>query len=560
MKREKKRNDLVSSAISIVILLAVGLVFQKADAQLLNRSQVSAQKEQSNIGAKYSYPKTASGKFSGSYTNENVRAVNADAIDIGFIKKLTLFGKTNEYGTKINWKFNSEGDVTYKYEIPYKVDFEFPFEVAPGSNFYLRPVFDFGNKAGQPSLIASQNYTYSQQTTVWGDIPDGRPAFVTSFSQNKNNASLSLNLPTFPGLDAAKGSFNCSVWPCNQGGGNFGNSYAKLGGSGSLNNKGYYSYGISQNTISIFAEGVSSIAWEQAYDYYNFIGMVCGLIPQGVTIAASKTIEYLQKIGGLRLGADFKGKINRRDVVHVQVVGIDPVKVPPDIKGGVWHFENLPVVLRYKVKYESVFTYPLELSVTFKMKGIKTKTLYDKTSMNVYAGVSSTSWMDGLSEFRINGSVRTKQSRVQQTQKLSESRQIAALKPVKLPPLEPEQRIAKKADLKKHILQSETKSFGKPSLPQKNQYTVVLGRYSEPESKRIFNDMKRKRMPVILIPLKNTTDKVISFGSFAGSDDAEELSALIKEFFNIETSITVNPYDMKDSGGRKNIIPMRKLH
>lgn len=493
----------------------------------------------------YSFPRSSTGIISGAFTNPNVSSSSGDYFDFGFIKTVSIAGFTRTYGTTIEWLFNTDGAVTYNYAVPFRVAFTFPMNVYPGQSIYLEPDFTFTKTGGGTSLsmTANQHYKFSHVTDVWLDAPDGLDELTTTFTQYADKANIAVKIPVVPGFDSVSGAFDCTIWPCNTGGGNYGGSYTKLGGSGNLNISGADSFNVSPSTISITSLGTSSPAWKQGHEQFELTAYVLGVIPTPVTVAAAGALTLMREIGDLRLYTQLDATIGRRDIIHLQITDISPVNVPGDLQGQVWHFTDLPVKVKYRVKFESWFYYPMGYNVTFDMIGIDQQTLLHADLINVPGGGTDSGWIEREGEFKISGSVPVVAAPVRPpVSSLSAAYRQNLMIAMKDAPLLPRShfRLATKKDTQRMV--RTTKSFPKPAPPQPGQYTVMIGRFPASRVAAVMNDLKSKRLDPLALSIKGSTDAIIILGSFRDHNDAKLLSNAVKEAVNVTSTVTQNPY------------------
>ena len=190
---------------------------------------------------RFSVSNSVNGTFSGTLANPNVPSSSGESFHFGFVYHLCVPAVIvsgcvyeHDYGNTFNWDFNAGGPAEYSYQFPYTVTFYFPNAVYPGQRVALQPVFSWGNA----TVNATQEVAYSATTSAWLDAPfDMLDETSIVFTQRPSSADLHLRFPALPVVSSVPLDLeNITVPPFNAGGGDFGGSYTKLGGTGSLAN------------------------------------------------------------------------------------------------------------------------------------------------------------------------------------------------------------------------------------------------------------------------------------------------------------------------------------
>ena len=509
-----------------------------------------------NFLGSYSYPTKATGSFTGEIFNSNVASSDGNQFKFGYEKEVhfcipkpwpldgCIYEYTHVYGIGIDWNFDAKGAVRYNYIFPYTADFRFPITVYPGQRIELPPTFAWSG----PSLGATQNYEFSHTTSFWVDAPlDGLDDLTTKFTQYATKAHLDLNLPVVPFAPAISVSGDCTVWQCASGGGEWGGSYTKLGGTGTLNNSGRITYNISPTDVSVGAAGNSGPAWKQGHEQFELITTVLTYIP--VTAPAGVALDFVRRMGEFKLNTQLDASIYRTDYVNLQLSEAPYVLVPPDLKTSPWVFKDLPVTVKYRVQGCSGFSYPMGYNVIFDMLGIDPQTLLHEDLISIDAGGGCTNWIEREGKFFISGSVpMVQKDRYTYKELLLESTDLAAFKiPIYNVSTKPSQfkpglKAAILQDTQKAIRLRETVSIPKPTaevgVPLTGQYTAILGTTSQVTAEQIINAIKSKGISAFTVAVPGSQDKLITLGSFANRKDAETLSNFLKEIFRIENSVS----------------------
>jgi hypothetical protein len=501
---------------------------------------------------KYSWPTTSSGVFSGTYNIPSARSSTGDYFNFEYIVTIGVWKLSKDYGAKIKWEFISDGAIAYNYSVPFKVHFQFPQSVRRGQRIFLDSTFTWGNwnprsvhRPGNPSMQTTQDYRYSHKTSVWVDAPDGLGATATNFTQEAARARVYVKIPVLPLAPSIEGGFDCTIWPCNQGGGDYGGSYTKLGGAGRLTNSIDGSYEESDTTISLIGSGTVAHAWRQGHEQFELVATVLGLIPTPVTVAAGAGIELIRRVGGFRLYTELDGDILRTDIIRLEILSQPYVDVPTDLQGDVWGFD-VPVKVRYRTKFESWFSYPLGYNVTFDMAGIGPQELTGQTLLNVPGGKSISNWIEREAVFNTEGAIPVGQLLSQvPVQTTTTQPSLLTNRTLSLPPVLTNTRVASIRDTQRLIRKAESRSFPRPATPRSGQYTVVTGRHPETQARRIIAELAAREVQAIALPVRGSTDRIISCGSFASESEAKLLSSLLKEMLNIESVVTTNPYEYR---------------
>ena len=186
--------------------------------------------------------------------------------------------------------------------------------------------------------------------------------------------------------------------------------------------------------------------------------------------------------------------------------------------------------------------------------------MQDLAKKHIPAGAAITNWIEKDAVFNISGAVRRVNSPAEERRnKQRASRQLAnsrnyAIKtfPVKdtqPPPLLKGAKTARKQDTQRYIRSNKT--YTKPTKPKSGQYTVILGKYSKEIASRHMNNLKRKRIDAILLPVRSSTDKIISLGSYEKKVDANIVANMLNEKMKIKSTITKTPYQFESTGIRR---------
>jgi len=534
------------------MLLVIVAGWEPAQGQLPVAPTQEMQRQ--NFAGRYTWPHRSSGVLAGEFTTNNVESSSGSYFDFGYTKTIDLGFYSHTYGARIKWTFRTNGPIAYSYTVPYRVNFEFPRFVHSGQVIYLTPTLVWGDPShsGPISISGAQrNYRYSHTTSVWVDAPDGLDATSTDFTQRADFATVGVKIPVLPGLSAISGSFDCRIWPCTEGGGNYGGSYTKLGGTGTLTTGGTlptYAYNADSTKISLYSRAESGPAWKQGHEHFELTATVLNLIPTPVTEGAAVALRLAKKLGKLRLNTFLDGRIKRTDFVHIQLVSLTPITVPNVQLGSAWNFD-VPVQLTYRIQFASAFYYPMGYDVTFDMVGIDQQTLLHASVIEIPAGIVESGWLQRSGVFRVQGSVPVEAAPappgVSAATAAAPYRNLAAVQRTSRPPLPRGARVARKTDTQRLLRVAERRAPPTPTMPGTGQYTVVYGRYPEAQARRIVDDLKRRRIGALMLPVRGSTDKVVSLGSFAKEADALVYSGMLKEGMKINSVVSTNPFEYR---------------
>ncbi len=503
----------------------------------------------------YSWPTKAPGFFTGGLPPYNLTSGDGDqfTLDASFHvcipKPYPWDGCIWEadYVNKFTFDFNTRGTVQYNYNIPFTADFRFPREVYPGQLIEFAPTFNWSG----PTINTSGNYEFYFMSNATVDAPfDFLGPLTTTFNQYARSAHLELGLPTVPFAGAISLGGDCTVWYCAMGGGEWGGSFTKLGGTGTLNNSGGLTFNITPADVSVGAQGNSEPAWKQGHEQFELIATVLTYIPHPATIIAGQALNFVRQAGEFKLYTQLDASIFRTDTVNFQFRLPPSIIVPAGLKPGEpWKFTNLPVNVKYRVQGCSSFSYPFGFSVIFDMLGIDQQTLLNLDTVSIPAGGLCTDWVEKDGFFYISGSVPVVQKekyRVQQLvldpSRLSEF----TIPPYKvsstLSPYKPGLKIASLTDVKRAIRQTVKIPFPVPTarqgVPAPGQSTVILGTASQVTAEQIINALKTKGIDGFMVAVPGSQDKVITLGSFANAKNAQLLSNMLKEALAIDNSVS----------------------
>jgi hypothetical protein len=103
---------------------------------------------------RYSIPGISTGVVSGGITNDSVGS-NAGFND-EYYKTFDYLVTSDTVGAEVGINLSSSGAVTYNYQIPFSVTYDFPDQVYPGQRIYLEPTFAWDT----PTLTSTQQYNY----------------------------------------------------------------------------------------------------------------------------------------------------------------------------------------------------------------------------------------------------------------------------------------------------------------------------------------------------------------------------------------------------------------
>ena len=529
----------------------------------------------------------ATGSFYDRIVNPNVKTNSMDYFEgrLGYIVPLCIgaggycINDTHNYGTMTNWYFQTQGAVTYNYNIPFSVEFRLPNTVYPGQRIYLAPTFNWSS----PSITTAQDYEFWQVTTNWSDAPfDGLDDLTINYTQYASKGHLYLGIPAIPGMNAITFGGDITVFPFDSGGGSWPLppetpiSTTKLGGRGSLNFSGGTTFNIKNPhpaEVSIGGSGTSEPAWQQKDEYFGLAAYVLRTIPYTSTIGAALTAAQIA--GEFQLNSELNGRIYRQDQVNLQISEAY-VDVPTMFQQVAGDFDYT-VTVKYKVQGRSDFSYILGYKMSFDMRWIDPKVIIDEPLISIPAGAAPvpslpasipenswirslfpptwwgpalTDWIDRYYQFKIKGRTRVVSfdQYVAKALKITPSDFANFSNPprpvsVTLSPYKAGVKVASAQDPKKVIiLPRGMASLPRPTalvgVPLKGQSTVALGVTSQVTAEQIINALTRKGINGFMVAVPGSLNKVITLGSFANIKDAQLLSNMLKEGFQVESLVS----------------------
>lgn len=541
-----------------VLLASLGT--QVAEAQPVRPYQVGNQMEvyirELNL---YSRPAAGEGVFSGELVSAEIASSSFDQFHgFGYIQHvcvpMPISGGClyeHDYGAKIDWDFNVNGIVKYKYTIPFTAHFEFPKTVYPGQRIYLTPRFEWSSHEKLPKLEALSDYTFSHKSSAWFDAPfDGLDDLSIKFTQYAPKASIDLQFPVLPLLPSVPLSTDITVPPFNTGGGEFGGSYTKLGGVGQLVSTGGRNSGFGPTDIYVRAwdisPPVSSPAWQQGHEQFGLISSVLVMIPTPATVAAGAALAAVRAAGDFRLDTQLNGRIGRDDWIGLAIADLPHVDVPVDV-GSTWTFTDLSVAVKYRVMAVSSFWYQMGYGVTFDMRGIDPQPILQADGLFVPAGGMVGEWTEREGSFKMSGTIPVV-SRPEYRVSLLRAEAYAAHESTGQPvptaraqlTLPAGALIASKEDTQKVIRTTTTIEFPRPSkmqgTPAPGHYVVTLGLARTTMSKQIIELLKTKGISAFAVRDMDPQSRLITLGSFSDKAHAETLSHMLREIFDIRSS------------------------
>jgi hypothetical protein len=159
---------------------------------------------------------------------------------------------------------------------------------------------------------------------------------------------------------------------------------------------------------------------------------------------------------------------------------------------------------------------------------------------------SISNWIEREAVFNAKGAIPVGQRLSQVTvQATTTQPSLLTNRTLSPPPVLSNTRVASIRDTQRLIRKAESKIFPRPATPRSGQYTVVTGRHSEAQARRIIAELAARKVQTIALPVKGSTDRIISCGSFASESEAKMLSSLLKEMLNIDSVVTTNPYEYR---------------
>lgn len=485
-------------------------------------------------------------------SNPNVTATSGDQFHFDRVYPITVTVPytdyviySHDYGEQLDFDLNASGRTDYTYQFPYNVNFEFPDKVYPGERVVLRPVFDWT----LVQVKATQQVAYSFASYAWLDAPfDGLDAASIQYTQRPSDADLHLHFPVFPLIPSVPLDIdNITVPPFNSGGGDFGGISVKLGGTGSLADSGWTNAQGTGPEIWAISEPDSISAWGMQAEIFQLTANILSFIPSGVTQAVAVCLEAVRWAGDFRLNVNLQGNIKKWDYAVVIPSDLDVyVDVPASVQpGGVWEFTDLPVTVKYAVRTGTSIWYPMDFLVTFDMRMIDEDTLVNQPLYDFYAGVTWSDWKDTTGTFLISGRVpvTTRAGVLPQPQVVPHLTLPgpAAHRATLVPPTPPGIRLAHPRALQRVIHRNVTVHFPEPTAkqgqPQAGHQTVILGRAPNSTAATIVAASRRYGIEAFLVTVPHSSDKVITFGSFANARDATLFSNMLKEIFQVESAV-----------------------
>ena len=512
-------------------------------------------------------PTSATGVLSGSLTNADVTSSTGDQFrGFGYQEEICVPNLTggcvyrHTYGATIDWDFRVTGGVTYDYSIPFTVDYELPQNVFAGQRIYLAPTFTWDDGKGTaPTLTATQKYSFSHSTSVWCDAPfDGMDDLSASFTQYADKANVGVGIPVLPLFPSIHGNWDATFSPASTGGGNYGGSYTKLGGTGTLKNTGSNTFDVSPTSMAVYAVGTSPAAWKTGHEQFKLTATILTMIPSPPTVAAGSALLTARDIGEFALDTQLDGSIYRQDYVDLEISDLPYIDVPQDAgRSGDWKFENLPVKFKYRLFGVSTFMDYFGYDVSFDMRGIDRKNLLHDDVVGVPAGGVVSPWVDREGVFLITGSLpvvpRVRAMTVlaiDASQTLGVTAQPRSQqKIVRHDP--PGVRLARVEDTRRVLRATRTVSLPRPTAlrgtPEAGEYTVVLGAAAKARADEIVALLQSKGISAFVVARGGVTEMVVTLGAFTNQDQARQLAGMIKEIFKVDGDVvrTINEAKMR---------------
>ncbi len=500
-----------------------------------------------------SVPMSADGTFLDSVSTSNAASTSGDLFHFDWVYTVcvpNLFGGciwSHDYNEQVHWDFNVGGPLTYVYQLPFSVTFDFPETVSPGERVYLRPMFTWAN----PQIRTTQAAEYSHTSSVKFDAPfDGLDEFSAVFTQHSSTADLHLRFPVLPLVPSVP--LDLTDIPTPGGGGSWGGSYTYLGGTASLPGVGTTVLYTSPSEITLGGSGcpqatcASVEAWRQGHELFELISTVLQLVPTPVTVAAGTALSVVRTLGDFRLDVYVGGSIAREDYLNAYISDLPYVDVPETAKD-FWEFTDLPVTVPYRVIAVSRFWYPLGYRVTFDMLGIDPTQLAGQDLYAFGVGQVRADDQDRIGTFRVSGKVRVvepaqgrQRLRVDPIHPLGGTaqarefgRDVPGVRRISVARPMTYQRVRR---------QSVRIAFPKPAVrtgqPQAGQQTVILGTAPDAQVPGIVANYRGQGIEAFPVAVSDSRDKVITFGSFATERDATLFANMMKEIYGVETAVS----------------------
>jgi hypothetical protein len=134
---------------------------------------------------------------------------NCGYLSLGWTKDFRFDGE-GEAGVRLTFGFPMDGEVTFKYEIPFQMILDFPTNVYAGQKLQLK-ARNFQFHAG--TLTAQHNLSFSTYHSLWLNAPydAGFPALVNEHSFEPDRLVVSGRLPVAPFTDSEYGPIDSSA-------------------------------------------------------------------------------------------------------------------------------------------------------------------------------------------------------------------------------------------------------------------------------------------------------------------------------------------------------------
>lgn len=493
----------------------------------------------------FSFPVKSAGLFVGDVEISNASSSSGDQFHFEYIKNLDLGIYSHDYGVKLDWDFTVEGPLRYTYQIPFEADFGFPWFVYPGQSIKLTPTFRWHTAGHEPSIEVTHNFAFAHKTSLWCDAPgDGLDDLKICFAQMPWKARLDLEIPPCPGFPSTRIGTDVTIPPFDSGGGEYGGSFTKLGGTGVLKNSGGAIYYEDPTAVTITAspDSTSAAAWKQGHELFELVATILKSIPFPATVAAGNALQIVKDLGEFELKTQIDGSIAREDFVALMVTECSPVQVNRKLKpGDTWKFD-LDVDVKYQLIAASDFYYPLGYTATFDMRGIDPKPLAHGDFLWIPAGRATATINERKGVFHISGRlpVIRKGGYPPPVQGPLESLGTVLNRANCITAMKKRGKLADRKDTQTVIRETERISLPKPTggQPKANQYTLVLGLASNAEASKIAEALNKRGIDAFMVPKQDSNQTGITLGTFADKSGAEGLKEILNGIFKMNSYVS----------------------
>jgi hypothetical protein len=227
------------------------------------------------------------------------------------------------------------------------------------------------------------------------------------------------------------------------------------------------------------------------------------------------------------------GSIRREDILTIAgPIGSPYIDVPTNLKpGDTWFFDET-VKFKYSVRGLSNFRHALGFDIWFDMKFIDPTQVMNVAITSFDAGWVNTTVLEREGAMAFSGSFKV----VEPYGDLVAS----AVAQVPHPNLARAVQENNVQLIQRTVRISVPEPTVKQGRPLRGHYTVDLGRHKVTEANRMRRTLGSKSIISFAVPVRRSTDQIVTLGSFAVKKDAELLATVVREAFKIDGTVTNN--------------------